>query len=398
MLPFGFPRCPTNKGWKTIRTLMTLVLLVTMACDSPTGPMQETIFRLTEPPARRKNLILISLEATRGNLLDPTLRGEQLTPFFDQLAREATQFGQTIAPSNSTIASNTSLLSGQYPATHGVPDTTRRLPASLPILPQFLRRAGYSTAAAVTQNPRRDAGSGFARGFDAYWESTAASSATVQTTFDSGIEWIERNHKKLFFLFLDPGKGSATYAAAMRASDRGLERLFTQLKRLDLLEDTLVVITSDRGEGFDDHGRWDHANAVYDEVLRVPLLFWSHGQVPAGRSRAGLVSLVDVLPTVLDLLGLPTPPKIAGRSLVGAIHGDPLPGNRTRFAEISSPGRALVIARTDEHKWIWQNTDPVLRVYDLRNKPGETNPVDDPALLHRGRVLIDAYRDLTAQP
>lgn len=422
MLLPGSARLPNGGRSKTIRIFAPLILVLTMACDSPTRGTAE--LEEPRPRAGRKNLILISLGGVGGDLLDKTLREDEPTLFVDRLVREATQFGQAITPSSSTMASNASLLSGQYPATHGVIGMTSPIPSSLQTLPRFLRRAGYTTAAAVTGNSQRSPGSGFVGGFDAYREITASDalgSGTMAATFDSGIEWIEHNHEKLFFLFLDPDETSpknplggraveddlarsasqprtpGNDTADLRRIDRGLERLFAQLKSRDLLEDTVVVLTAEHGEALVERGQWRDASSVYDEVLRVPLLFWSAGQVPQGVNRSGVVSLVDILPTVLELLGIHVPTRIAGRSLVAAIYGDPLPGNRTRFAETSGPGLRLIAARTDEYKWIWQATPPALRVYDLRQDPGETTPLYDPELLDRGRVLIEAYHDLRAQ-
>ena len=423
MLRYGSVRFPRRGGSKTIRIFAALILVLTMACDSPNGEAADP----GEPPLRagRKNLILISLAGVPGNLRSETRREDEPTPFLDQLVREATQFSQAITPSASTMAATASLLSGQYPATHRVLDLTSRIPSSLQTLPRFLRRSGYTTAAAVSSTPQRSPDSGFAGGFDAYQEiatSGASGSETISATFDSGIEWIEHNHEKPFFLFLDPGqtqpkspgdnrsakdhlprsasqpRAPQNHTAELRRIDKGLERLFDQLKRRDLLEDTVVVLTAEHGEAPVERSPLKEEGSVHDETLRVPLLFWSAGQIPQGANRSGLVSLVDVLPTALELLNVTIPAKIAGRSLVPAIYGDPLPGNRTRFAETSGPGPLLLMARTDEYKWIWQASQPALRVYDLRQDPGETTPLDDPELLDRGRVLIEAYRDLRSRP
>ena len=197
----------------------------------------------------------------------------------------------------------------------------------------------------------------------------------------------------------DPGEVrrenlARAYAAEVRNADRALERLWTALDRLGRLEDTLVVVTSDHGDAFGEHGSFGHGKDLYDEVLRVPLLFWAPDLVPGDRTLDGQVSLVDVAPSVLELLDLTPPLGLQGRSLVHAMKGDPLRGYGVRFAEGQAGETRLIAARTVDRKWIWREGSNDLEMYDLRADPDERSPMDDAALLAEGRALLEAYRGL----
>jgi len=380
---------------------------------------------------KRRNLILVSLDTVRADHLGGRRDGVALSPWFDRLASRGTSFRQAVSTFHSTTAAHMSLFTGLYPATHHVRYASHVLPRAIPTLPQLLARAGYATAA-VTEDAMILAGSGFARGFDSYRENRDAiqRAGAADQTFSYGVKWLDQHPGELFFLFLHtyeahspytPPAGSLEqvpapdlvgldraharwekmkrrYAAEVRHTDDALARLFDQLRERGVLDDALVVITSDHGEEFGEHGLLGHAKTVYDEVLRIPLLFWAPGRVPEGVVVDEEVSLVDVAPTILELLDLPTPGGIPGRSLVRAMRGDPIPGGGLRFAEGLAGDVRMVTARTPALKWIWREDEPGLRAYDLRRDPREKTPIDDPEVLARGSTLIEAYRALDDAP
>ncbi len=404
-----------------------------------TSPQEQTTAGATSPVwgapeiraprarGKRRNLVLISLDTVRADHLGGAFGGVRVAPWFDRLSREGTTFTQAITTFHSTSASHMSLFTGTYPAVHKVEFATHSLSPGRATFPEILARAGYTTGA-VTENAMLLAASGFARGFDQYRENrdTLRGAGGIEETFDDGIAWLQRHRDDLFFLFLhtyeahrpyapDPallaelpevevaGRDAATirrerlrraYAAEVRNADRALERLWAALEDLDVLDETLVVITSDHGDAFGEHRLWGHGKALYDEVLRVPLLFWAPGLIPAGLSLDGQVSLVDVAPTILELLGQTPPLRLQGRSLVHALRGDPLRGHGVRFAEGRYGGKRLIAARTTDHKWIWREETGAYEVYDLRADPGEQTPLDDASLSAEGRALIEAYRGL----
>ena len=388
--------------------------------------------QILAPPTgeARRNVVLISLDTVRADAVGAqTAAGESLTPWLDRLAQEGTSFSQAISTFSSTSASHMSLFTGHYPATHDVRHPIHDLPAAIATLPELMSRAGYATGA-VTENAMLLAGSGFARGFDSYHERDALKQVgAIDLTFARGVEWLEGHVDQPFFLFLHSYEAHApytateeslnaippvdlrgldkdalhwqrlrrSYAAEVHSADRAIEALFSQLERLALLDDTLVVITSDHGEEFGEHGERGHAKTVFDEVLRVPLLFWRPGEVAAGRVIDGQVSLVDVAPTILDLVGLTPPEGLAGRSLVIAMRGQASEHDGLLFAEASVGEVRLVTARSESYKWIWRDDDGSLQVYDLVRDPGERSPLDDPDLLSEGRRHIAGYLALDSE-
>jgi arylsulfatase A-like enzyme len=388
---------------------------------------------------QRRNLILVSLDTVRADHVLTEAYGVSLTPALDALAADGAVFEQAVAPYNSTTASHMTMLTGVYPALHGITYPVGNLAQAIPTLAEILSRGGYQTAA-VTENAMITATSGFARGFDSYRENRSVLDAAgdVDATFGDGGKWLEGHADERFFLFLHTyeahapysPKGGALedltgpapeasegpsdryagnrrqYAAEIHYTDRVFGKLVEDLERLDLLDHTVIVVTSDHGEEFGEHGRLGHSKTLYDEVLRVPLVIWAPGIVAAGRRVSEQVSLVDLTPTILDLLGVAAPPGMHGVSLRGLLSDDTPaatpPRDEVRFAEgldDETPRRRFIVARTRDHKWIQMaDEDAPREIYDLQSDPGEKQPRDDPALRERGRELIARYRALEPAP
>jgi arylsulfatase A-like enzyme len=296
-------------------------------------------------------------------------------------------------------------------------------------LTEILARAGYTTAA-FTEDAMLSAGSGFSRGFDVYRENREALqlAGSSQQTIGEGTAWLERHAREIFFLFLhtyeahspyepserqlaafpkapDESKGEAgrwqevrrKYAAEVRVADDALGKLFERMAELDVLDETIVVITSDHGEELGEHGALGHAKTLFDEVLRVPLLLRAPDLIPAGAVVEEQVSLVDVVPTMLELVGLPPPGPMHGQSLVRVMRGEEDP-DPVRFAEGLSGDAArtrMVTARRRDRKWIWRDDDPRhIELYDLEGDPKEEKPVDDSERQAEGAALRARYQAL----
>jgi arylsulfatase A-like enzyme len=170
---------------------------------------------------------------------------------------------------------------------------------------------------------------------------------------------------------------SDDYDAAVRYTDAVLASLFTTLEEAGVADRTIVIVTSDHGEAFAEHGAYGHGNAMYEQVLRVPFIWRAPGLVAAGRRVPGLVGLVDVAPTVLDLLGLPIPPVVQGTSLAAFLRSQPdapsSAAGRVLFAENSRRGPYTLVARSETWKAFF-DPDGKTRVYSLATDPGERNP------------------------
>ena len=178
----------------------------------------------------------------------------------------------------------------------------------------------------------------------------------------------------------------ARYDAEIRFTDDTLRELFDELETRGFFEDALVVVTSDHGEEFAEHGSLLHQGYLYEELLRVPLILQGE-RVPPGRVESGLVSSIDIAPTILAYAGLPVPDAMAGRDLLGE---RVVP--RPVFAQYGPRRYAL---RTDRWKLIEDRLRDRIELYDLEADPGETRNLagEEP---ERGRGDATRSRELPA--
>ena len=196
----------------------------------------------------------------------------------------------------------------------------------------------------------------------------------------------------------------ALYDGEIRYTDEQLGRALDALAAAGRLDDTLIVFTSDHGEEFGEHGRFGHNRTLFEESIAVPLIVRWPGRVPAGAVVDDLVSLVDVAPTVLDLVGLAPEPEHWGRSLGELLDDDPATTLKPRAAPLelafgrpdpARPRAAMEGLHGGDHKVIreFPGTRPVL--FDLTTDPGETERLElapDDERLDRAKKLWAAIR------
>jgi arylsulfatase A-like enzyme len=180
------------------------------------------------------------------------------------------------------------------------------------------------------------------------------------------------------------------YDREIRYVDDELRGLFAALAERGLDESTLVVVTADHGEEFLEHGLLQHGAALYEESLRVPLLLWGPGRIPAGVRIPDAVSLIDVMPTLLGLVGLRGDDPLDGVDLGPLLRGDGVLAPRTLVAEARAPLRylgprsleswtpPLVTLRDPHQKFVVHRpphgaADEIL-AFDLARDPGERSP------------------------
>jgi arylsulfatase A-like enzyme len=243
----------------------------------------------------------------------------------------------------------------------------------------------------------------FAAGFGRYAEFGNSMQAKVDETVAAAIDWLRGNPNRPFFLFVHtyqthdpywappayasmfttpPGDGPpeqarklAQYDRSIRHTDTVLGGLFDDLGQLGLADHTLVVVTSDHGEAFGEHGYDGHGKTMHDELLRVPLVFRAPGLVATGRRVPGMVGLIDVVPTILDLVSIEPPPALHGVSLKPFLRPGSAPDRvppRMLFAE-NELDHPRVAARTDRWKILFDG--PTVEVFDLAADPGERSPL-----------------------
>ena len=342
------------------------------------------------------NLLLITLDTTRADRLGCYSDSHARTPALDTLASQGVLFENCYSPVPLTLPAHCSLFTGRWPFAHGVRNNgSYKLAAEESTLAEKLKSAGYDTAAIVAAYVLK-AKFGLAQGFNFYndlfsYEEKAGNidaEISADRVYGKFQEWLERNTDKPSFLwvhFYDPHKPYAPPPAYLQASandayrgevaymDHYIGRMLADLNDRRLLEHTLIVIVGDHGEAFGEHGEKGHGIFCYDESVRIPLIFVCPGLLkkPARVNRQ--VSMVDVMPTVLEMLGIGAEKNAQGNSLFASMIG----AEKTLPAPIyleSMYGRELknwapLTGLIDGHfKYI---SLPQAELYDLQADPGE---------------------------
>ncbi len=315
--------------------------------------------------AHRPNVLLVSLDTLRAHSVSVYGYERPTMPFLGELARDGVVFTQAVAQSTTTPQSHMTLFTSLYPSTHGITDLTRTSDLqAYRTFAEILREHGYVTAA-VTEDGLLQATLGFERGFDSYKENKTseltAATGQIETTFHDAADWLDAHSHDPFFLFVhtyqvhDPYSPPATYRAMfatgaepesprekldryegeIRYADDQLAALWRTVERLGLADDTIVIVTSDHGEEFGEHGLLRHGTDLYDETLLVPLVMRAPQLLPRGLRVDSQVGLIDVLPTLLELLGIPIPSNVQGRSVV-ALLGNDVAARGTLAAELET--------------------------------------------------------------
>ena len=358
-------------------------------------------FRPPAPPrAEARNLVLITIDTLRADRLGCYGNRSVETPNLDRLSRDGAMAVQASVHVPLTRPSHVSIFTGLHPAEHGIRDNVSpALRSDVPTLAAVLHGSGFRTAAFVSSIVLSRQ-SGLARGFDEYSDRFEAGGDdarflnTIQKRGDGptaeAVGWLQSQGAGRFFVWLhlydphDPYEPPEPYRARyadrlydgeVAWSDELVGRVDAALERRGRRGDTLLVVTSDHGEGLDEHGEAVHGFFIYETTLRVPLLFRGPGVAPGTRIQATARS-IDLLPTALDLLGVAAPAgaRLPGRSLAGVLRGGAQLPDTATYAESLTPRlhygwsdlRAL---REGRWKYILA---PRPELYDLQDDPAET--------------------------
>ena len=356
-------------------------------------------------PVRR--VILISIDTCRSDVLGCYNPAQQTTPNIDAFAETATLFRNAISPVPITLPAHSSMLTGLRPPTHGVRNQPGyRLPSHTWTAAEVLQREGWATGAIVSSSVLHHS-TGLEQGFDTYNdEFVNARRGGWGMERDGGeateaaIQWLgAHQNDDEFFLFLhyydlhlpydSPSEFaerfgpdiSGQYAAEMAYVDACIGRVFDELKRLGLYEDSLIIITGDHGEMLGEHGEFGHQFFIYQPAVHVPLLMRLPGQKKA-REVADVVGLVDILPTICTAAQTNGRPVMEGRDLMGYLTGKNPPAGgseRSLYCESTVPASygANPLFGLVGPRWKYiETTRPEL--YDLPDDPEElTNLVAD---------------------
>ena len=356
-------------------------------------------------------IVLISIDTLRSDRLPAYGYPKIETPAIDALRADSILFERAYAPTPLTIPSHASIFTGLLPADHGVRDNIgyRFESTAVDYLPRLLNEAGYATGAAISAFVLRG-DLGFADGFDFYSDDIEQRSRagvgglqrSGEDTLVSILPWLRERSTEPFFLFFhifephtpyeppNPSLYASPYDGEIVEADRIVGELLDELQRLNLYDRSAIVLLSDHGEGLGDHGEDEHGVLLYRESLQVPLLLKLPGNDRADSTITTPASLVDVMPTLLAISGLPVPSNLPGRSLLALNSEDDAQPiySETFFPRLHFGWSELRSLIDGPYHYI-EGPDPEL--YHLEHDPGETEN-----LVRRKRAVTARLRDQLA--
>lgn len=371
------------------------------ACERPSSPESGSSApaRAEKPP----NVLLITVDTLRADRLGCYGFDEARTPHIDGLAREGVRVVHAVASAPITLPSHASILTGLEPPAHGVRDNgALPVPPEIETLAERLDGAAYETQAFVSAEVLHGR-YGLDQGFDGYDdELTAGAQAaeferperSARDTIDRVLRWLNERAASTdpFFLWVhlfdphqpyDPPKSElrdtpTLYDAEIAFVDRQIGRLLTALEKVDSLDDTILVFTSDHGESLGEHGEDTHAVFIYESTIRVPLIVRYPPKIPAGKVHTRSVRSVDLMPTILGLADQ-TPTKVQGSDLSAALSSSSPPPALAQYSESFYPKLAFGMAPLQGIRlgnWTYIRA-PRAELYDRAADPEEADNLLD---------------------
>jgi arylsulfatase A-like enzyme len=357
----------------------------------------------------------------------------ETTPHISAFAKDAVRFTQLMPSSSWTRPSVASLLTGLYPEVHGGQDRPDILREGLPSLAGSLKKAGFETLGFIS-NPNCLPEWGFGEGFRRYIDVNSYQWGTAldEDVINRVLECLPLVEGRPCFAYIhtmaphDPynppkpydelfpapevppvsdedasrskklseeqrivlkryveiaAKHTRLYDGEIAYVDAQFERFLAALKEAGRYEQALIIVLSDHGEGLMTHGLGGHGNSLYEELLRVPLLVKLPGNAHGGETREELVEMVDVAPTVLELLGLSPEPEFAGDSFAALTRGAG-GGKAMGYASLRLGDYDWRTAKTTDLKYVRSNNEGWQRWYDLARDPLEREPIEPPVEPH----------------
>ena len=361
---------------------------------------------------RSLNVLVVTLDTIRADRLGAYGNPDIRTEFVDGLADRGVLFENCVAPTPLTLPSHTSFFTGTYPVFHGVRDNGNYVvPPELTTMAELMSGEGYRTGAfvgAFVLSSRWGLDQGFGTytepkgGYDPSLVSFSQIQRRAGEVVDDALAWLEKEPEKPWFAWVhlydphltyDPPRAFAReypddpYLGEVAYADAELGRLNSFLESSGLDSRTLIVFAGDHGEGLGDHGEHDHGLLLYQTTSRTPLII-SHPDSPSnGIRREEVVSLVDILPTVAEAVGLSLPESVQGQSLWPLLGGDGVFDEKPVYAETHYPklhfGWSPLTALQDRQYQLIQSSDPEL--YDLDNDPQQEENIfgENPSIAER---------------
>ena len=427
-------RCPASRH-TAIVTLLALVAGAGIGCSRQPIPIQDT-----------HPVIILDIDTLRADHLGCYGYHRDTSPNIDALAAESVRFDWTFSQAPNTPPSQTSILTSLYPSTHGMFGKDDRVPDEVTTLAEAMAAAGYTTAAFVDggwMSPHWN----IDQGFELY---DSGPNRGLKKIGPKAVRWLRRNSNRNFLLlihtydvhsgyeppkefrdlFLDgleeptPGfeptakkmkalhrraragklytlpdrdieYAKALYDAEIRYVDHWIGSFMQVLDELNLLERATVILLSDHGEEFQEHG-WVLHSQLYTTVSRIPLIIRPPGGTD-GRTVSQVVESIDVMPTILEMTGVDLPETpIHGRSLVGLMAGDSRATARA-FGEFPPFGGTRHQADPDFHI-VTHDGPGTVGLFEYRRDPLERHDLAsaNPEVVSRMRETLDAWSSALA--
>lgn len=363
------------------------------------------------------NVLLITIDTVRADRLGCYGYAGAGTPNLDRLAAEGVRFANTYAQVPLTLPSHCSIMTGMDPADHRVHNNgTYSLGPEIPTLAGLLKARGYRTAAFIASFTL-DSRFGLARGFDVYDDNVQGEEAlkSFRSERRAGAvlaalaPWLESIRGERFLCwahFYDPHLPYAPpppfdaeyrdrkYDGEIAYVDLIIGKLLDLLKEKGLENTTLIVVAGDHGEALGEKKEIDHGLFLYDGTLRVPMIVRLGKDLPAGRVVSSRVRLIDIMPTVLDSLGIPVPSGVRGTSLLPYARGKrtaDLPVHIETFYPRETFGWSALTGLIDG-AWKYIRA-PTPELYDLPLDPHEEKNLAsaEPAVLREEARKLDEF-------
>ncbi len=371
--------------------------------------------RAPHPDAPPPVVVLVTIDAVRADAIDaPDERAD--LPAFERLYREGAAFTQARSPGSQTAVSLAALFSGRSFsalrwAPYGVGNTRFLYPAAdpAPRLAGLLAEAGvFTSKVGALTFLRNDFGvaPGFADELIVATGRTHAPATKVVPPLLERLRAAPAGRPGFYFAHLtEPhapydrgrlkvGPARACYLSEIAEADRWLEQLLQVLDTPALRGRALLIVTADHGEAFGEHGTTEHSKTLYEELVRVPLLFWGRGITP--RRVDAAAGLIDLAPTILETFGAPVPAEMDGQSLWPWLRGEAARFTRPLVAE----GRQRRALWVGEHKVIVDHRRRIVEAYDLAADPGERHDLSGDAAFTAplGAALREDFAARAAAP
>jgi len=305
------------------------------------------------------NVIIIAVDTLRADHLGCYGYPRNTSPNIDKFATDAVKFNKCYTPSPLTTPAFASMLSSLPPYRHGAKRNGMSIFDNVKILPEFLKEHGYYSVAFISNWSLKKKLCRLHRGFDTYtevfskrrWSGILNKEGEAPKVNEAAFKWLDQNSRKKFFLWLhytephapyvyhkkfDFGynkilrsvypKGSdfkkiKKYDTEIGYDDFYIGKLIERLKKLDLYEESLIIFMADHGESFGEHNYYRHGRKLYNSCLHVPLIVKLPGNKNANSVADKNVSILDIVPTILSLLGFPVPDEMEGKNLFDTDRG-----------------------------------------------------------------------------